>query len=200
MLIWRPTWNIIFFKFANSREPHWWRGLYHVEPLECCNQGFKSRKGHNRCRRYILCFPVHTEDLQWRVTPSEESYEMLKGFFVSEITLNQEMLENLGRETRMIRRSPKVDSVLRLMQPSLHIRERWFAYLHCSHPVVYHDWWYLAVNKTIKINQSNCSHWFYLIVVICFDPHLGSSSRSLIKYVSYYWTVVIWIHISATGL
>jgi hypothetical protein len=25
--------------------------------------------------------------------------------------------------------------------------------LHCLHPVVYHDWWYLAVNTTIRTNQ-----------------------------------------------
>jgi hypothetical protein len=70
--------------------------------------------------------------------------------------------------------------------------------LHCLHPVVYHDWWYLAVNTTIKINQSNCSHWFYLIAATCLGPHLGPSLGSLIKYVSCYWTVLIWIHISTT--
>jgi hypothetical protein len=59
-------------------------------------------------------------------------------------------------------------------------------------------WWYLAVNTTIKINRSNCSHWFYLIVATCFGPHLGPSSGSLIKYFSCYWTVIIWIHILLT--
>jgi hypothetical protein len=62
------------------------------------------------------------------------------------------------------------------------------------------NWWYLAVNtriKTIKIKQSNCSNWFCLIVAACFGPQLGTSSGSHIKYVSCYWTVLIWIHISA---
>jgi hypothetical protein len=31
-----------------------------------------------------------------------------------------------------------------------------------------------------------------------FGPHFGPSSDSLIKYVSCYWTVQIWIHISST--
>jgi hypothetical protein len=44
----------------------------------------------------------------------------------------------------------------------------------------------LAVNTTTKINQSNCLRWFYLITSTCFGPHLGSSSGSFIKYVSYY--------------
>jgi hypothetical protein len=59
-------------------------------------------------------------------------------------------------------------------------------YLHSLHSVVYHDWWYWAVNTTIeiKINKFNCSHWFYLIVATCFGPHLGPSSGSLIKYVT----------------
>jgi hypothetical protein len=60
--------------------------------------------------------------------------------------------------------------------------------------------WYLAINTTIKIkiNQSNCSHWFYLIVAMCFSPHSGPSSGSLVKSVSCYWTVEMWIHFSAT--
>jgi hypothetical protein len=62
----------------------------------------------------------------------------------------------------------------------------------------FEHWWYLAVNTTININQSNCSHWFYLIVATCFGPHFGLSSGSLIKYVSYYGTVLIWTHIGAT--
>jgi hypothetical protein len=53
------------------------------------------------------------------------------------------------------------------------------------------NWWYLVVNKTVKINQSNCSHWFYLIVATCFGQHLGPSSGNLVKYVSCYWTVLI---------
>jgi hypothetical protein len=71
--------------------------------------------------------------------------------------------------------------------------------LHCLHPIVYYDWWYLAVNTTIeiRINQSKCSHWFYLIVATCFGPHMGPSSGSLSKYFSCYWTALIWIHISA---
>jgi hypothetical protein len=64
--------------------------------------------------------------------------------------------------------------------------------------VVSTGWWYFAVNTTIEINKSNVSNWFYLIVATCFGPHLGPSSGSLIKYVSCYWTVLIWIHISAT--
>jgi hypothetical protein len=35
----------------------------------------------------------------------------------------------------------------------------------------------------IKINQSNCSHWLYLIVVTCFDPQLGLSSSCLVKWI-----------------
>jgi hypothetical protein len=98
--------------------------MYIVEPQEYWNHGLKSRNGHNRCRGYMLFFPMHVEDLQWRIPPFQASYEMLKGFFVLEIILNQEMSDNLGRETRMIRgRSPKVHSVLRLTHPSLHIRE-----------------------------------------------------------------------------
>jgi hypothetical protein len=57
--------------------------------------------------------------------------------------------------------------------------------------------WYLAVNVTIKINRPNCSEWFYLIVAISFGPRLGPSSGSFTKYVSCYWAVLIWIHISA---
>jgi hypothetical protein len=43
---------------------------------------------------------------------------------------------------------------------------------------------YLAINTTIKVNQSNCSHWFYFIVATCFGPHLGLSSGSLTKYIN----------------
>jgi hypothetical protein len=39
-------------------------------------------------------------------------------------------------------------------------------------------WWYLAVNTIkIKINQSNCSYWFYFIVATCFGPHFGTKFR-----------------------
>jgi hypothetical protein len=37
-------------------------------------------------------------------------------------------------------------------------------WLHCLHPVVYHVLWYVAVNTTVKINQSGCSYWFCLMV------------------------------------
>jgi hypothetical protein len=69
-----------------------------------------------------------------------------------------------------------------------------------THAFYLGNWWYLVFNTTIKIkvNQSNYSHWFYLIFATCFGPHLGPSSGSLIKYVSCYGTVLIWIHISAT--
>jgi hypothetical protein len=40
--------------------------------------------------------------------------------------------------------------------------------------------------QQIKINQSNCSHYFYLMVAVCFGPHMGPSSNSLVKYVSTY--------------
>jgi hypothetical protein len=53
-----------------------------------------------------------------------------------------------------------------------------------------------AVNTTIKINQSNCLHWFSLITATCFDPHLGPSSGNFVKYVLCYWNILIWIHIS----
>jgi hypothetical protein len=48
---------------------------------------------------------------------------------------------------------------------------------------------HLTANATTKLNQPNCSHWFYSIVATCFDPHMGPSSGSIIKYVSCYWTV-----------
>jgi hypothetical protein len=51
--------------------------------------------------------------------------------------------------------------------------------LRSLHPVVYHDWWYLAVNTTINKNKPiECSHWFYLMVVTCFCPNMGPSSGS----------------------
>jgi hypothetical protein len=53
-----------------------------------------------------------------------------------------------------------------------------------------------AVNTRIQINQSNCLQWFELITATCFGPHLGPSSGSFIKYVSCYWNIQIWIHIS----
>jgi hypothetical protein len=31
--------------------------------------------------------------------------------------------------------------------------KQFYITFHCLHPVVYHDWWYLAVNTTIKINH-----------------------------------------------
>jgi hypothetical protein len=73
-----------------------------------------------------------------------------------------------------------------------------FYYFLMTH--VASDWWYSTVNTTIKIkiNQSNCSHCFYLIVAACFGPHMGLSSGSLIKYVLCYLTDLIGIHISAT--
>jgi hypothetical protein len=76
----------------------------------------------------------------------------------------------------------------------------WFpTYLHCLHPVVYHDRWYLAANTAVnKMNQSNCSHWSYFMVATCFDRHMGPSSGILIKYVPGYWTGLMWVHISAT--
>jgi hypothetical protein len=60
--------------------------------------------------------------------------------------------------------------------------------LHCLHPVVCRNLLDFAVKITIKIkiNQSNCSHWFYLTVATCFGPHMGPSSGSPIKYVSFY--------------
>jgi hypothetical protein len=51
--------------------------------------------------------------------------------------------------------------------------------------------WIFGGNKTIIINQSNCSHWFYLIVATYFGSNLGPSSGSLTKYVSCYSTVLI---------
>jgi hypothetical protein len=61
--------------------------------------------------------------------------------------------------------------------------------------------WDFVVNTTIKIkiNHSNCSNWFYLILNTCFGPHLGPSSGSLIEYVSCYWTVLICIYISVNS-
>jgi hypothetical protein len=58
--------------------------------------------------------------------------------------------------------------------------------LRCLHPLVYHDWRYLAASTTIKINQSNCSHWVYLVVATYLCSHLGPSSGSLIKHVLRY--------------
>jgi hypothetical protein len=81
------------------------------------------------------------------------------------------------------------------------LRRAWVRY---SHPSVCNkcetaqvNWWYLTVNTTIKIktNQSNCSHWLYLIVAKCFGPHLGPYSGSLVNYVSCYWIVLIWIRV-----
>jgi hypothetical protein len=76
--------------------------------------------------------------------------------------------------------------------------------VHCLHPVVYHDWWDLAVNTTIKIklkikiNQSNRSHWFYLIVGTYFGQHMGPSAGSLIKHISCCLNILIWININVT--
>jgi hypothetical protein len=57
----------------------------------------------------------------------------------------------------------------------------------------------LAVNTTIKLNQQNCSHWIYLITATCLDPYLVPSSGSFITYVSGYWNILIWIHISVNN-
>jgi hypothetical protein len=96
--------------------------------------------------------------------------------FLSDCNQNWNVVTNVGK-------TPKYQIQWRSVQ-------LYSSYLHCLHPVLYHYWWYLAVNTTIKINQSNYSHWFYLIVATCFGPHLGQSSGSLIKYVSCYWTVL----------
>jgi hypothetical protein len=54
---------------------------------------------------------------------------------------------------------------------------------HYLHSVVYHDWWHFVVNTAmkIKIYQSCCSNWFYLIVATGFCLHMGPSSGSLIN-------------------
>jgi hypothetical protein len=51
-------------------------------------------------------------------------------------------------------------------------------------------------NKYFKTNQSGCLRWFYLITATCFGPYFGPSSGSFIKYVSRYWNIFIWVHIS----
>jgi hypothetical protein len=62
-------------------------------------------------------------------------------------------------------------------------------YLHCLHPV---DRQHNNKNKLIELLT------LVLRVATCFGPHSGPSSGSLIKYVSCYWTVLIWTHITAT--
>jgi hypothetical protein len=68
--------------------------------------------------------------------------------------------------------------------------------LHCLHPVVYHDRRHLAVNTTVNKNKP-----FELLTLVLFNgfcPDMRRSVGTLIKYISSYWAVLVWIHISAT--
>jgi hypothetical protein len=48
--------------------------------------------------------------------------------------------------------------------------------------------------KYLRINQSNCLHWFYLISATCFGPYFGKPSGSFTKDISCYWLFLIWMY------
>jgi hypothetical protein len=84
----------------------------------------------------------------------------------------------------------------------LHQSNRMLKYniIYCLQPVVCHDLWHSGCqhNKYFKTKEHNSLHWFYLVTAKCFCPYFGRSSGSFIKYISHYWNILIWIHISVS--
>jgi hypothetical protein len=69
-------------------------------------------------------------------------------------------------------------------------------YLYCLHPVLYHDLWY---NGSQHNNKNKTIELFTLVLFnncYMFRSTVGPSSGIFIKYVSCYWNILIWIHIS----
>jgi hypothetical protein len=76
----------------------------------------------------------------------------------------------------------------------------WFSSdIYCVHAVMWYTWWLdRQHNKYFKYKPTKCCylHWLYLVTATCLGPYWGS----LIKYISCYWNILIWIHVSTKSV